>query len=106
MAYSEELISTVWQSARALYDFDGEVWRRDMCGAWIRRDHYGNDRSDFGWKIVNVSAGEPDAAAHLRALHHANAYDRANQKATCRLRADDDDAPASAHTRVPRNRET
>jgi len=104
MAYSEELVDTVWQSARALSEFDAAVWRRDACGAWIRREHYGNARSDFGWNIVNVSAGEPDVPANLRALHHANTYDRANHSLKCHVRADDTGTPASAHSREPRNR--
>ena len=105
MAYREELVDAVWQSARALSDFDAEVWRRDVCGAWIRREHYEHARSDFGWKIVNVSAGEPDVPENLRALHHANDYDRANHRPKCRVRADDIDVPASGHSRMPRNRE-
>lgn len=104
MAYSEQTIAAVWQGARAFSDIAAEQWRRDFCGAWMRREHYGNERSEFGWKIVNVSPGGPDDVANLRAVHHANGYDMANQAPKCHVRADDAEVPASAHSREPRNR--
>ena len=40
MAFSEELIQQVWETARGMTELSPELWRRDECGAWIRREHY------------------------------------------------------------------
>lgn len=104
MAHSEEVIRQVWEKARGMTELSPELWRRDECGAWIRRDHYGQTRSDFGWKIENVSVGGPDTVENLRAFHHANSYDRAGRHARCRVTADQTDIPVTGHVREPRNR--
>jgi hypothetical protein len=104
MAFSEELIQQVWETARGMTELSPEVWRRDECGAWIRREHYGHEHSEFGWKILNVSPGEPDVPANLRSFHHANGYDRAGRRARCTLTADQTDVPVTGHLRQPRNR--
>ena len=104
MTFSKETIEKVWLHARVMTDLDPVTWRQDECGAWIRREHYGREDSEFGWKIANVSAGGPDNAENLRPLHHANAYDRAGRRARCQFRADQTDLPGTARTREPRNR--
>ena len=104
MPFSKETIEKVWLHARAATELDPEVWRKDECGAWIRREHYGREDSEFGWNIVNVSAGEPDALENLRPMHHANRYDRANRRARCKVKADQAGLPATGRVREPRNR--
>jgi hypothetical protein len=88
MVFSDELIEKVWQKARATSKLSSETWRQDECGAWMRRDHYGLDRSEFSWKIENISLGGPDTLENLRPFHRANVYDHANRRATCHITAD------------------
>ena len=57
MVYSKEIADQVWENARAMPDKDPTEWRKDECGAWIKREHYGNNTSEFGWKIERVSPG-------------------------------------------------
>jgi len=104
MGYSEQLIQQVWEKARANADINADLWREDECGAWINRQYYGNTDSDFGWKIVNVTPGEPDTMENLRPFHHRNAYDLANQKAKCHVTADRTGLATFEHTFQPRNR--
>jgi hypothetical protein len=104
VAFSKDVVDRVWQHARVMTDLDPQTWRKDECGAWIRREHYGREDSDFGWKIVNVAAGAPDTVENLRPLQHANGYDRAERRACCKLTADQTDLPGTARTREPRNR--
>ena len=104
MGYNEQLIQQVWEKARASADINAELWREDECGAWINRRHYGDGVSDFGWKIVNVTAGEPDTLENLRAFHHRNAYDPASQQAKCHVTADRTGLATFEHTFQPRNR--
>ena len=103
-AFSNETIDKVWEKARGATEPNAEIWRRDECGAWIKHDQYGHERSEFGWKIENVSLGGPDTPANLRALHHANSYDRASGRAKCHVTADQTATPVMEHIREPRNR--
>ncbi len=48
MAFSEETIGQVWQKARAFTEFPAEIWRRDECGAGIRRNQFGKESAEFG----------------------------------------------------------
>jgi hypothetical protein len=104
MPFSKDVVDKVWPHARVMTDLDPQTWRKDECGAWIRREHYGREDSDFGWKIVNVAAGGSDTVENLRPLQHANRYDRAGQRALCKVTSDQTDLPATARTREPRNR--
>jgi hypothetical protein len=104
MEYSEQLIQQVWEEARANADINADLWREDECGAWINRRHYDDTDSDFGWKIVNVSAGGPDTPENLRVFHHRNAYDTGGQHAKCHVTADRTGLATFEHTSQLRNR--
>lgn len=88
MTYSETLIQQVWEKGRGLADRDSDKWRQDECGAWLRRDAYDHESSDYGWRIVNTSPGGADAVENLRPLHVNNRFDRPNNKAHCHVTAD------------------
>ncbi len=88
MALSEAVVQQLWEKARAVSGIDPTVWRKDECGAWIRREHYGHADSDFGWTARNVSAGGPATLDNLRPFHRRNDYDVANGRAHCRATAE------------------
>ena len=104
MELSESIMQQVWDKGRAASEQDRDTWRRDQCGAWMRREHYGRTDSEFGWKIANISAGGPDSLANLQPFNCANAYDRANHRPHCQLVADLSGVPAPEVVLEPRNR--
>jgi hypothetical protein len=104
MELSEELVQQVWENARATSDQDPRHWRKDECGAWMRREHYGHTYSEFDWKIDNASIGGADVAENLRAFHHANSYDRAERRPHCHVTADMAHVPTPERVLEPRNR--
>jgi hypothetical protein len=104
MVISQETIEEVWRKARGVTEQNAEVWRKDECGAWMKRDHYGQAHSEFGWKIENISSGGPDILENLRPFHCANTYDHANGRAKCRFTTDQTAVPVQGHIREPRNR--
>ena len=69
---SPSLIEAVWAHGRTLPEADSAEWRQDACGAWIRREHFGREDSDFGWKIEQIAAGA-QSAENLRPFHWRNA---------------------------------
>jgi hypothetical protein len=59
-----ELVEAVWAHGRTMPEADAAHWRQDACGAWMRREHFGREDSEFGWKMERV--GYPDAPASRR----------------------------------------
>lgn len=104
MAFNEELIEQVWQKARTMVDRDPAKWRQDECGAWLSREAYQHEHSDYGWKIVNVSLGGADSIDNLRPLHWKNKFDYPSNKAHCHVTADREGLQPTAHVGQPVNK--
>ena len=88
MKFNEKTIQAVWDKGRAMPDRNADEWRQDQCGAWLHRQQYQNEQSEYGWKILNVAAGGGDDLEHLRPFHYKNTFDIANGKEQCRITAD------------------
>ncbi len=104
MEFSDDMVQRVWDKARGMPDRDQAEWRKDECGAWINRGQYGHTNAEFGWKIENTSPGGPDDLDHLRPFHCDNAFDRGTGQPHCRVTADREGAPPTAHIDSPRNK--
>lgn len=71
----EGLINRIWEKAQKVDNFDPKQFRKDACGAWIIRNHYGLRDSIYGWEIDHVfpqSLGGGDDEANLRAMQWEN----------------------------------
>src|SRR5512135_3207520 len=88
MKLTEDQIDSVWQHGRVAAEADSSVWRQDACGAWMQRSQFGHENSEFGWKIENIAAGEPDSPANLRPFHRRNHFDAAGKRPHCEVTAD------------------
>lgn len=104
MEFNDETVQGVWEKGRATNDKDSNEWRKDECGAWIRCDLYGNQASEFGWKIENVAPGKPHALENLRPYQHENSFDKATGQPHCRVMADREGLPPTASIDRPRNK--
>ena len=104
MEFNEETVQGAWEKGRATNDQDSTEWRKDECGAWIRRNLYGNQVSEFGWKIENVAPGKPQAIENLRPYQHENSFDKATGQRHCRVTADREGLPPTASIDRPRNK--
>lgn len=80
---TQEMINQLWEEASVVQNLSRDEWRLDPCGALIKKDHYANRDSDYGWEIDHVvsksfliSAGateaEYDHMDNLRVMHWAN----------------------------------
>ena len=105
MHWSKEIVNAVWEHGRVMPEADAATWRQDVCGAWMRREHFGQEHAEFGWKIEKISAGGSATPESLRPFHSRNRYDIANGTPHCQMTADRTDAPAVEYVRPPRNRE-
>lgn len=103
MKFRKEIVDKVWEKGRATADQDPAVWRKDECGAWINYGHYGSEESEFGWEILNITAGSSNEPDKLRPFHRQNNFNRSTGRAVCHIRADRDGAPPTAQLDTPRN---
>ena len=104
MEVNNDTVQSVWEKARATNDKDPGEWRKDECGAWIKRDHYGNQGSDFGWKIEPITAGEQQPLENLRPYQHENSFVLDIDKSRCLVTADRKGMPPTASIDTPRNK--
>ena len=88
MKFSDATVQAVWRKARVMPERNADVWRRDQCGAWLHREQYNNDKSEYGWKILKVAAGGGNYISRLQPFHCGNTFDIANGKAQCHVTAD------------------
>jgi 5-methylcytosine-specific restriction endonuclease McrA len=75
MSFSEETIQNVWEKGEIVAKYDANRFRRDRCGAWIRRLGYGAKNSRLGWEIDHItpeSEGGGDELSNLRPLQWRN----------------------------------
>lgn len=101
--YNEQIVQQVWEHGRAVSDRDSDEWRKDQCGAWIRRDAYNQMQSDFGWKIHSILPGN-NSLDHLRPFHHQNSMFAPNGQVQCHMTADRTGVNPTAYINDPSNR--
>lgn len=104
MNFSVQIIQQVWENGRAMPDQDSTVWRKDQCGAWMMRDGYEQEHSDYGWKIWSILPGDSGALEHLRPFHHKNVFNGASGEAQCHVTADRTGLQSTDHIDHPLNK--
>ena len=85
MAWSQDVIQSVWEKGSMVGNNDYNIWRQDQCGAWIRKDHYGNRQSEYGWEIDHISPGGSDNLSNLRPLQWQNNLDKSDGRLKCNI---------------------
>lgn len=87
---TEEDIQAVWNKGEQAIKAHPAKWRKDAYGAWICRDHYGDQSSTYGWEIdqiVPVTEGGTGDLSNLRPLHWKNAAAKRDGKSRCPVTA-------------------
>jgi hypothetical protein len=90
-AFSTAEIEAVWRKGRVVSGYDGRVYRQDACGAWMKRDEYGQT-TRYGWEVDHirpVAAGGTDHLSNLQPLYWENNRHKADNWPhwTCKVAA-------------------
>lgn len=88
MAFSEDVIQQVWNKGIVVAGYDPAVYRKDQCGAWMKRSEYGNRSSGLGWEIDHitpVSHGGSNALSNLRPLNWQNNMEKSDGRLKCKV---------------------
>lgn len=67
-------INAVWAKATIVHGYDAAIFRKDSCGAWIKREDYGKTTTN-GWEIDHiqpVSLNGSDDLYNLQPLQWEN----------------------------------
>lgn len=85
MGIADELVQKVWEKGAVDANNDSRYWRKDACGAWIGRAHYGDRDSQYGWEIDHITPGGTDAVSNLRPLQWQNNVDKGDGRLRCNV---------------------
>ena len=83
MAFTEQQKENVWNKGKVVRGHNSKVWRKDQCGAWIKKSHYGNRQSQFGWEVDHISPGGSDTISNLRPLQWENNVAKSDGRLKC-----------------------
>ena len=86
--FTEKQIQQIWNKAIIITDFDSTIYRKDSCGAWIIRSHYGERDSEYGWEIdhlISKKHGGNDEISNLRPLQWQNKSNKSGDVLVCRI---------------------
>ena len=68
--WTKQQIDAVWRKGRIVSGYDGNVYRKDGCDAWMKYSDWGNT-NQYGWEIDHInpsSNGGSDELSNLQPL--------------------------------------
>lgn len=74
-SFSQSTVDLVWAKGKIVSGYDPNIYRKDACNAWIKRDDYGNTQSKYGWEIDHIkpkALGGNDDLTNLQPLQWEN----------------------------------
>ena len=72
--FTTETVRAVWHKAAIVPGNDPNVFRKEVCGAWVKWSAYGTT-GDYGWEIDHKkpgAGGGSDNLSNLQPLHWQN----------------------------------
>ncbi|MFW6273130.1 MAG: HNH endonuclease signature motif containing protein [bacterium] len=85
-------IEAVWQKGKVVPGYNPNIYRKDTCGAWMKRSEHGNILSTYGWEIDHIlpkSKGGSDDLSNLQPLQWENNRNKGDDYPQwyCKIRA-------------------
>lgn len=54
MEFSKEQLDRIWKKGVIVEGYDPSIIRKDACGAWILRQAYGAEDSEYCWEVDHI----------------------------------------------------
>ena len=80
---TEEEIEAVWKKGKQVGNNDSKVWRKDDCGAWIKKSQHGDRESQYGWEIDHIDPNGGDDISNKRPLQWQNNVAKSDGSGKC-----------------------
>jgi len=83
------LVATIWAKAIIIPGLNPNLVRKDICGASIYKNEYGNRDNAHGWEIDHIIAianGGDNSLNNLRPLQWQNNAERSDGQLACPVR--------------------
>ena len=89
--FSQATINAVWNKGQIVSGQDPTIYRKDSCGVWMAKAHYGTT-GDYGWEVDHVkpvARGGTDDVNNLQPLQWRNNRHKADNYPnwTCAIKA-------------------
>jgi hypothetical protein len=79
--FGNTTVEAVWNKGTPISGYDSKMWRRDKCGHAMKRDDYGNTKSEYGWEVDHikpVAKGGSDDLGNLHPLYWETNRDKSD----------------------------
>ena len=83
MSFTDETVQRVWEKGHKIPGDDPNTWRKDDCGATMKRTEHGNRLSKHGWEIDHIDANGGDGLSNLRPLQWENNVATSDGRLSC-----------------------
>jgi 5-methylcytosine-specific restriction endonuclease McrA len=67
-SFGQSDIDAVWRKGKVVAGYDSNVWRKDTCGAWMKKSEHGNTNSQHGWEIDHIKPKAQRGSSHISNL--------------------------------------
>ena len=54
MDYTKEQLEDIWRKGVPVEGYNPAIIRQDACGAWILKESYGQEDSDYCWEVDHI----------------------------------------------------
>lgn len=83
MDFDDEMTNKVWNKGKPVLGTSPSEWRKDVCGAWIRKKQYANRDSKYGWEIDHINPKGSDELSNLQPLQWENNVSKGDGALKC-----------------------
>ncbi len=85
--HTQEFLDNVWKKARKVQGHLSDIWRKDQCGAWIKKSDYGDRDSQFGWEVDRISPSGKYIISNCRPLQWQNNLSKNDGRLKCSIKS-------------------